>query len=181
MCISRRLIAFLALVVAPLASAETITGRVVRIQDGDTVTVLDAGKVQHKVRLAGIDAPERAQPFGQVSRRHLSSLVHGKDVELDCGKVDKYRREVCVVLLDGEDVNRQQVSAGLAWWYKKYADEQSPRQREEYEAAEVDAKNARRGLWQDSEPTPPWEWRRNKRSKARSASKTQVPPLFEAR
>lgn len=161
---TRLLFTALITLLAPIAGAEIIVGRVVGISDGDTITVLDDGKSQHKVRLAGIDAPERAQAFGQVSRRHLSDLVHGKDVELDCGKRDKYQREVCVIYSDGQDINLVQVSTGMAWWYRAYAHEQTPRQREAYAAAEQDASAARRGLWRDPAPTPPWDWRKNKRS-----------------
>lgn len=106
----------------PIAtSAAGINGHVVGVHDGDTVTVLDASKTQHKIRLAGIDAPELKQAFGQKSKQHLSNLVFDKDVVLDCGKTDKYKREVCVVNIDGQDGNLAQVAAGLAWWYRAYA------------------------------------------------------------
>jgi endonuclease YncB( thermonuclease family) len=143
--------------------AATIEGRVVGVSDGDTITVLDAAKTQHKIRLAGIDAPESKQAFGQASKKHLSDLVFGKQVTLDCGKTDKYRREVCVVLVNGQDANLAQVKAGMAWWYRKYQKEQTPRQREEYEGAETAAKAGRIGLWQETDPVPPWEWRHPKR------------------
>jgi endonuclease YncB( thermonuclease family) len=89
--------------------------------------------------------------------------VYGKDVTLDCGKRDRYQREVCVVILEGQDINLAQVAAGLAMWYRQYAREQTPRQRDEYAAAEQEAKDGRRELWSDAEPTPPWEWRRSRR------------------
>jgi endonuclease YncB( thermonuclease family) len=139
--------------------AATIEGRVVGVSDGDTITVLDGTKTQHKIRLAGIDAPESKQAFGQASKKHLSDLVFGKEVTLDCGKSDKYRREVCVVLVDGQDANLAQAKAGMAWWYRKYQKEQTPRQRTEYEAAERTAKAGRVGLWGDANSVPPWEWR----------------------
>lgn len=144
---------------APWVAAEGLTGRVVGVADGDTITVLDAQRVQHKIRLAGIDAPEKRQPFGQVSKQHLADLVFGQEVELDCGRPDRYRREVCVVLLGGQDVNLAQVQAGLAWWYRQYAREQTAERREAYSAAEREAQEARRGLWQEPSPMPPWEWR----------------------
>jgi len=95
--------------------ADTIEGRVVGISDGDTITVLDSSKKQHKIRLAGIDAPEKKQPFGQASKVHLSDLVFGKNVVLDCGKTDRYKREICIVMINGQDANLAQVRAGLAW------------------------------------------------------------------
>lgn len=140
--------------------AETIAGRVVGVSDGDTITVLDAQHQQHKIRLAGIDAPESKQPFGQASKNHLSDLVFGRDVTLDCEKTDRYKRKVCVVMVDGQDANMVQVAAGMAWWYRQYAKEQSAAQRSSYEAAEVAAKAGRVGLWRDAAPVPPWEWRR---------------------
>jgi endonuclease YncB( thermonuclease family) len=139
--------------------AEAIVGRVVGVSDGDTITVLDAQHQQHKIRLAGIDAPESKQPFGQASKKHLSDLVFGRDVMLDCEKTDRYKRKVCVVMIDGQDANMVQVAAGMAWWYRQYAKEQSAVQRSSYEAAEAAAKTGRVGLWRDAAPVPPWEWR----------------------
>lgn len=139
--------------------ADTIEGRVVGVSDGDTITVLDNTKTQHKIRLAGIDAPESKQAFGQVSKKHLSDLVFNRDVTLDCGKTDKYRREVCVVMLDGKDANLAQVTAGMAWWYRQYQKEQTAQQRADYGTAEANAKAGKVGLWQDADPVPPWAWR----------------------
>ncbi|MDO8312301.1 MAG: thermonuclease family protein [Sideroxyarcus sp.] len=136
-----------------------MTGKVVAVADGDTITVLDGAKTQHKIRLAGIDAPESKQAFGQASKKHLSDLVFGRDVTLDCGKTDKYRREVCVVMVDGKDANLAQVTGGMAWWYRKYQKEQTAQQRGAYEAAEATAKAGRVGLWSEADPVAPWEWR----------------------
>jgi endonuclease YncB( thermonuclease family) len=143
--------------------ADAIEGRVVGISDGDTITVLDSSKKQHKIRLAGIDAPEKKQPFGQASKVHLSDLVFGKDVVLDCGKTDRYRREICIVMINGQDANLGQVRAGMAWWYRKYQNEQTAQQRAAYEAAEAAAAAGRVGLWRDAGPVSPWEWRKAKR------------------
>ena len=104
----------------PILYAETLTGRVVRITDGDTIVVLDADKVQHKIRLQGIDAPERRQAFGTKSKEHLSDLVAGKTVEVDYSKYDRYQRVLCKVIVNGEDATLEQVEAGMAWHYKKY-------------------------------------------------------------
>jgi endonuclease YncB( thermonuclease family) len=101
-----------------LAQAETLNGRVVKIADGDTVTILDESNRQHKVRLVGIDAPERKQPFGTVSRQHLAGLVFGKTVAMRWQKRDRYQRILGKVLVDGQDVNLEQIKAGLAWHYK---------------------------------------------------------------
>lgn len=136
-----------------------ILGKVIAIADGDTLTILDEDKQQYRIRLAGIDAPERAQPFGDASRRNLSELAYGRLVAADCPKVDRYKRLVCVVRVDGSDVSFAQIKAGLAWHYKKYANEQSHGDREAYSDAEIEARVARRGLWAETATIPPWEWR----------------------
>lgn len=147
----------------PAFAGETITGLVVGISDGDTLTLLDAGNHQHKIRLAGIDAPESKQAFGQASKKHLSGLVFNREVSLDCGKTDRYKRRVCVVNVGGRDANLAQIEAGMAWWYRKYQGEQTARQREDYEAAEGQARAAGRGLWQEPTPIPPWDFRAGSR------------------
>ena len=98
-----------------------IEGRVVGVSDGDTITVLDRAKVQHKIRLAGIDAPEKGQAFGNASKENLSRLVFDSQVEAHCHKKDRYGREVCKVLRGATDVNLEQIRAGMAWWYREYA------------------------------------------------------------
>ncbi len=133
------------------------------VRDGDTITLLDSSKIQHKIRLQGIDAPEAMQAFGQVSKRHLSNLVFNREVTAECGKTDKYERQVCVVMVSGQDANLAQVKAGMAWWYRAYAKEQIPEHRAQYQGAEMDAQRLRIGLWQDAEPVPPWVWRKAKR------------------
>lgn len=140
--------------------AADLSGRIVSITDGDTVTLLDSTRQQHKIRLAGIDAPEAHQPFGQRSRANLGALVFNKNVVAECSKVDRYQREICKVLVNGVDANLEQVKVGMAWHYKLYAKEQSPQDREDYEVAEFNAKMRRLGLWADKNPVPPWEWRR---------------------
>jgi endonuclease YncB( thermonuclease family) len=147
----------------PSAYAETLAGRVVRITDGDTIVVLDADKVQHKIRLQGIDAPERGQAFGTKSKESLSDLVAGKSVVVDYSKYDRYQRILGKVLLNGEDVNLEQVEAGMAWHYKKYQGEQSSSDRITYSDAELEARRQKLGLWRDPEPVPPWEYRQAKR------------------
>ena len=143
--------------------ADVVSGKVVRVADGDTITVLDAQMQQHKIRLAGIDAPERRQAFGQRSREFLASLVAAQQVEVETEKTDKYGRSVGKVLLQGRDVNLAVVAAGLAWHYKEYESEQSPADRLLYSNAEQEARDLRKGLWVDPAPEAPWDWRRNGR------------------
>lgn len=149
--------------------ADTIEGRVVGVSDGDTITVLDGSKTQHKIRLAGIDAPESRQAFGQASKKHLSDLVFGKDVRVEWKKHDRYGRIVgkvmvqpigCPTCLYTQDAGLAQLEAGLAWWYREYRKEQTLEDQGYYEYAEFDAKAQRRGLWADPAPVPPWEWRK---------------------
>lgn len=151
------------LIATTSALADTYTARVVGVTDGDTLTVLDRDYIQHKVRLSGIDAPEKSQPFGQVSRQHLASLVFGKTVTVDAYKEDRYGRTIGKVLLDGADANLAQVRAGLAWHYKQYEREQEAEDRRTYASTESEARDERRGLWKDPRAMAPWEYRRARR------------------
>jgi endonuclease YncB( thermonuclease family) len=146
---------------SPLAalSAERY-GTVVGISDGDTLTLLDANKTQYRIRLDGIDAPERTQPYGQRARQSLGALAHGRVASADCPKVDRYGRAVCRVIIDGVDVGLEQIRRGYAWHYVKYAHEQRAADREKYARAESDARSASIGLWSFSAPIPPWDFRR---------------------
>lgn len=143
--------------------ADTLTGRVVRVTDGDTIVVLDGTNTQHKIRLQGIDAPERGQAFGTKSKEYLSDLVTGETVAVDYSKSDRYQRIVGKVVLDGQDMNLEQIQAGMAWHYKKYQGEQTVDDRVAYSDSELDARRYRRGLWADSNPMAPWEYRQDKR------------------
>ena len=154
--------ALLLLLFAACASAETLTGRVVAVTDGDTITVLDAANVQHKVRLAGIDAPEKNQPHGQAAKQSLSDQVFDRHVSVETGKLDRYGREIGKVLIGGVDANLEQIKRGLAWHYKRYQNEQPLDDRLAYTKAEEVAHGEGRGLWADQEPIPPWDWRRMK-------------------
>lgn len=150
------------------AISDTFSGRVVGVADGDTVTVLDASMVQHKVRLSGIDAPEKSQPFGQRSKESLSDLVFDRWVTVESDKRDRYGREVGKVLKDGQDANLEQIVRGFAWHYKDYAREQSVQDREVYANAEDASRRKRTGLWSDAHSIPPWEFRRKKREKRKT-------------
>ena len=154
--------------ISSFAQTDTLSGRVVRVTDGDTIVVLDADKVQHKIRLQGIDAPERRQAFGTKSKEHLSDLVAGKTVEVDYSKYDRYGRVLDIVLVNGEDANLEQVEAGMAWHYKKYQREQSASDRIKYSDAELEARRQKIGLWHDANPMPPWDYRQAERDRRKS-------------
>jgi endonuclease YncB( thermonuclease family) len=134
-------------------------GRVVAVEDGDTIVVLDDANGTYKIRLQGIDAPEGGQAFADKSGQSLSEMVSGKQVEIEWSKRDRYRRLVGKVRSDGNDVCLQQIKAGMAWHYKYYQDEQSAIDRELYATAENEARSARLGLWSDENPIPPWQFR----------------------
>lgn len=131
--------------------AQVVTGRCVGVHDGDSITVLAAGNVQLKVRLEGIDAPELKQPFSQQSKEALSGLVFGKAVTLHVTGKDRYKRTLAVVVAGGVNVNRELVRLGLAWRYEAYSKDAA------LLAAQNAAKGAKRGLWIDPAPVPPWE------------------------
>jgi endonuclease YncB( thermonuclease family) len=150
----------LALCLVFQVQADTLLGKVINVADGDSITVLDANNTQHKIRLAGIDAPERRQAFGNVSTQSLAEQVAGQFVVVEWDKVDRYGRKVGKVLLAGRDRNLEQIKRGLAWHYKQYQREQSPTDQQAYAAAEADARAARLGLWRDPEQVPPWGFRR---------------------
>lgn len=148
------------LLLATSLHAAEYQGKVVGVADGDTITVLDASKTQHKVRLAGIDAPEKKQPFANRSRISLALMVYQREVTIQTDKTDRYGREIGKVIHNGADICLEQVRRGMAWWYRDYRYEQSPEDRVLYEAAEDAAKAAMVGLWHDKEPVAPWEWRK---------------------
>ena len=147
----------------PVIHADSLTGLVVGITDGDTITLLDDTKTQHKIRLAGIDAPERKQAYGTKSKQHLAGIVAEQVVDIKYSKRDRYGRIIGKIILNDEDINLLQVSSGFAWHYKKYQKEQLQSDQILYADAEDEARDAKRGLWQDLNPIPPWDFRHNKR------------------
>lgn len=152
------------LLAAGAASADVLRGRVVSIADGDTLTVLDDGHRQHKVRLSGIDAPEKKQPFGNRSRQSLGELAFGKTLSVQWTKRDRFGRIVGKLVDDhGVDLNLQQVRRGMAWWYEKYSREQAPEDLRKYAQAEDQARATGVGLWADQAPVPPWDYRKARR------------------
>lgn len=136
------------------AVAAGFEGEVVGVSDGDTISVMQDGKAV-KVRLSGIDCPEKKQAFGQKAKEFTSAQVMGKIVTVVEGGKDRYGRMIGTILLaDGTNVNHAIVSAGLAWHYTKYSKDET------LGAAEAQAKAAKLGLWADAEPVAPWKWRK---------------------
>lgn len=137
------------------ARETVLVGRVVGVHDGDTITVLIDEKKSLKIRFDGIDAPESKQAFGARAKDALSNLVFGKTVTVQVRTTDRYGRTVGRIIVDGTDVNLSMVRAGLAWWYRAYAKNDRA-----LEAAESEARAAKRGLWSEKDPVAPWDWRR---------------------
>jgi endonuclease YncB( thermonuclease family) len=152
----------LTLALPSIVLAEVLVARVVGVTDGDTITVLDSANTQYKVRLAGIDAPEKAQAFGQASKQALSDYVYDRHVRIEWEKVDRYKRIIGKVSTSGNDVNLRQINLGLAWHYKKYSSEQSEYDARTYADAESSARSRRMGLWAEPTPVEPWVWRKKR-------------------
>jgi micrococcal nuclease len=140
-----------------LTPAEEFSGKVVGVSDGDTITVL-RNRTPIKVRLHGIDCPEIGQDFGSRAKAFTSELLFGQVVKVVPRDIDRYRRTVAdVILVDGRLLNHELVRAGLAWRYRKYAPDIGT-----LAQLEAAARDAKRGLWSQPNPVPPWEWRKTK-------------------
>ena len=144
--------------------------KVQRVVDGDTIYVVDNFGQKFKVRLTGIDAPEQNQPYGLASTYHLRGLLLNKFVLLESkpkkGKaysVDRYKRVLAKIILDGRDINLSQVLNGYAWHLKRYQKQKNSLDRELYCEAELNAKKNELGLWGEKKPIAPWKWRKIKK------------------
>lgn len=130
-------------------------GECVRVLDGDTIEVMN-GTTAERIRLYGIDCPEKKQDFSRVASKFTADMVFRKVVEIVPVSKDKYGRTIAYVRVDGKSLNKELLRAGLSWWYKKYA-----RADDVLEKLEKEACSARAGLWSDPCPIPPWDWRHN--------------------
>lgn len=151
----------LLLSLSTLAAAESITGRVIGVSDGDTISILSVDgnrKIPRKVRISGIDAPESTQAFGNRAKQAMSDLAYGKQADADCPTVDRYGRDVCKVTVESVDVGLALIQQGYAWHFKKYQRTQPQADRAVYSDAEGMAREKRIGLWRDPDPVPPWDW-----------------------
>lgn len=130
--------------------------KVIGIIDGDTIEVLENNR-PIRIRLAEIDCPESHQDFGQKAKTFTSELVFDKDVKVLVKDIDRYGRTVAEIILpDGRSLNRELISAGLAWWYQRYSSDQSLNE------LQSQAKSAKRGLWSSDNPIPPWDFRHSR-------------------
>ncbi len=154
--------------------AGVFEGKVIKIIDGDTVHVLDANHHKEKIRLAGIDTPERKQAYGGKAKRYLASLIGNKYVRVEYKKRDRYGRIVGKVLYQDKDINLEMIRAGLAWHYKKYQKEQSKLDRNLYAAADSFVRTNEIGLFQDIDALAPWEFRKLRRKRNKHKTKREI-------
>lgn len=150
------------LLVVSLGAAEPVTVVPIKFKDGDTFDATQADGSKITARLAGCDAPERTQPYSKRATDALKSILADGPVTVDCYKQDRYERGVCRVAVPAGDVCLALIREGLAWHYTAYVREQTPKEREDYRQAQEEAQEARRGLWQDAQPVPPWDFRRGR-------------------
>jgi len=144
--------------------AADFTGSVVGVIDGDTIEVLHNNKAD-RIRLSGIDCPEKGQAFGNNAKHATSDLAYGKEVTIQTHGHDKYKRTIGeVILQDGTNVNHELVREGWCWWYRKYAPGDTV-----LEGLEKEAREGKKGLWIDPHPVPPWEWRAQRRGTAKGS------------
>jgi endonuclease YncB( thermonuclease family) len=159
----RLIVAVLLMTLTAPVWADELRGSVLAVVEGETLLLLAADNSQHRIRLAGIDAPEKDQPFGDRSKQNLAKLTHGGGIRANCPKRDSYGWQVCKVYVRGQDIGLRQVYDGMAWWYRAHAQDQSATDRQRYAREEYEAREGKRGLWADPSPTPPWEWRAHRR------------------
>ncbi|SJZ90231.1 Endonuclease YncB, thermonuclease family [Cetobacterium ceti] len=136
-----------------------LEGKVIKVADGDTITILDHHK-KVKVRFYGIDAPEKTQEYGMKSKDILDHLLYGKYVNIDVKDIDQYGRTVGIVYYKHKNINVEMVKNGNAWWYKRYSKDNM-----ELAAAEIYAKQEKKGLWEGKNPIAPWKYRKLKKDK----------------
>lgn len=152
-------IVFVLFIQVGISHAATFQAKVIHIADGDTISVLTESYQQIKIRLNGIDCPEKAQAYGNKAKQFTNDLIHGEKVTIQAYGQDKYGRTIGDVILDnGRNLNQELVKAGYAWWYRKYAPGNL-----ELEKLEREAREGGLGLWQDTNPVPPWAFRNLKR------------------
>ena len=142
-----------------------LEGRVVKVYDGDTITLLDKDMQQHRIRFYGIDAPEKSQSFGKRSQENLANMIAGKMVNVDVQAEDRYGRSVGIVYLDDVDINKRQVADGYAWAYMQYGGEI-------YKNDELKAREKKLGIWTDPNIEMPSEYRKRQKNSGNSNTNT---------
>lgn len=157
-------ITLMLLILSQNLAAETLSGEVINVADGDTITIQD-GNEQHKIRLLGIDAPEAKQPYGAKSQETLAELIAGETVVVDFSKRDKAKQILGKVIYKGQDVNLRQIQHGMAWHYKYHEKDQEHEDRALYAHTAKLARKLKVGLWADKWPQAPWAYRKQVEAK----------------
>lgn len=155
------LLLLLLLLTNSASATEVLSGKVVHIADGDTITILDSSRSQHKIRLYGIDTPEIGQAFGKTAQKFTAKLTANEIAHVVSLDTDRYGRTVGIIVVNGVNVNQSIIEAGYAWHYGKYCKEPFC---DEWLKLEKRARYLKKGLWADSEAKAPWEWRNAKRN-----------------
>ncbi len=151
-------------------AGRTVEGMVKAVYDGDTVLLTTREESRLKVRLYGIDAPETkkpdkpGQPFGEISKRTLMYKIMGRRVTAEIMDIDQYKRSVAVIRYEGRDINREMVAEGMAWAYRQYL---HGAYESEYITSETRARSRHAGLWRESNPQPPWEFRKEQKKRGK--------------
>lgn len=151
-----------------------LIGKIIKVADGDTVTLIDANGLKHKIRLLGIDAPELQQAHGQTAKRWLSDQALNQNLQVEVTDTDRYGRKVGKLLAQEKnceskecpyhvDLNLKLIELGHAWWYELYQNNQPTNDRILYKNAQAQAQQSQTGLWENKEPIAPWEWRQQQR------------------
>lgn len=154
----RRIIFTLLLLLSVSVYCKTITGKIIGVSDGDTVTLLDSTNTRHRIRLDAIDAPESGQAYGKKSKQYLSDLIFGKVVSIEYKKKDQYGRILGTIYYGGKNINEEMIRSGYAW---RYYYNKSERLLE----LQNEARYARFGLWQDKNPIDPYQFRKDRKRK----------------
>ena len=157
----KKILFILIFLISILTYGKELVGKVIKVSDGDTITILDNNNVKRKVRLDKIDAPESSQSFGKKSRNYLAKLIENKQVTIEYHKTDRYKRIIGIVKLDGQDINLKMVETGHAWHYSYYDKTVA------YQIAHAKAKKAKIGLWQENNPVEPYLFRKQNKQKTK--------------
>ena len=166
-----RLLVLVLLLLPSIVCSETINGKVIKVADGDTITILTPGNEQIKIRLSAVDTPESSQAFGKRAKQFTSRMVYKKNVQVEKETVDRYGRTVGFVYIDGANLNEEIIRNGHGWVYRKYC---TADYCNDWLKQEEKARNAQIGLWADQNPQPPWEWRAEHRNGKSSGNNGNV-------
>lgn len=160
----KNLFTLLLILLINVSFAQVITGKVVRVKDGDTIVILDSKNKQHTIRVAAIDCPEKSQPYGKEAKWFVSDEIYRKSVEVDVLKKDRYGRSIANIFYSGKNLSVELLKKGYAWHYKKFSKNRF------FQSLEDKSRKNKKGLFKQSNPIEPWEYRRKKRKPKKEKS-----------